>query len=229
MNLLMCPELRAVGGESGRKEANRRLSRTAAGTRSLPHTLRTARRGGRGTAASPPLRPGCPRGAVGCPSHAPRAHGAASELANPGTAGRPGLPTGVRGTLPCAPMGARPPPPFPAVPGAAGSYRTLPGAGLLPSARRGHAAGAKAGDAPHAVPALLPPSVQDHLRPPPSRGAGQHPPAPRHHLGAREPGAPGCSPRRRAHFHLLCSAPGSCHMFRIRRSGLRHSWVASQG
>lgn len=109
MNLLMCPELRAVGGESGRKEANRRLSRTAAGTRSLPHTLRTARQGGRGTAASPPLRPGCPRGAVGCPSHAPWAHGAASELANPRTAGCPGLPAAVRGTLLCAPMGARPP------------------------------------------------------------------------------------------------------------------------
>ena len=82
MNLLMCPELRAVGGESGRKEANRRLSRTAAGSRSPPHTLRAAPWGERGTAASrdpvprgptprrphhPLCAPGCRRGLHGAP------------------------------------------------------------------------------------------------------------------------------------------------------------------
>ena len=68
MNLLMCPELRAVGGESGRKEANRRLSRTAAGSRSPPHTLRAAPWGERGTAAS---RDPVPRGPTPRPPHHP--------------------------------------------------------------------------------------------------------------------------------------------------------------
>lgn len=62
------------------------------------------------------------------------------------------------------------------------------------------------------------------------RGARQLPRGPRFAGPGEGWGCGGdrCSPHN-VHFHLLCSAPGSGHMFYIRSSGLRHSWVVSQG
>lgn len=250
MKLLMCPESCWRGGrqEGSKREVfqNSRWEPVPAAHAAHGSTGRTGAEWGTVPPSLHRRPPSCAcgaqgRGCIGKPCGMPM-----------GSPGGCVAPTVTRPRVPEA-LGTSPLPVWPALTPHEPASGSCPRPCCRP--RWGHVPGDKAGDTRCVVPALLPhpspatPHGGDHLCPPscPHRGDGQHPPSPCHHpptpwgwgtgawpwavgrglRGAR--GAPGCSPRRRAHFHLPAQPQAAATCFALGLSGLRHSWLARQG